>query len=134
MRLLDDDESQLVSRGSNQHTRTSALARPDTTGGHVDTSGRRMISDIGLEDCCGVLQQWLRNSTTFSLPAVEGTAVWRGSVGGHGRHFGTDQGMLVDGSYADWTDIAGSVSRSTYVQRTIGDANYVGRGCSDTMA
>ena len=31
----------------------------DNVGGHVDTAGRRMISFIGCEECCGYLTQWL---------------------------------------------------------------------------
>ena len=30
----------------------------NTTGGFKDTAGRRMISHIGAEDCCGNLYQW----------------------------------------------------------------------------
>ena len=34
---------------------------PGTTGGHKDTAGRRMISNYGVEDCCGVLWQWTKD-------------------------------------------------------------------------
>jgi hypothetical protein len=46
------------SLGSNQGTNISGSADPGTTGGHSDTAGRRMISNIGCEDCCGALWQW----------------------------------------------------------------------------
>lgn len=56
---LYDEEFQCAAEGSNQGTSIRGGAAPVTTGGHVDTAGRRMISNYGLEDCCGVLWQWL---------------------------------------------------------------------------
>ena len=41
-------------------TAIQGAADPVTTGGHVDTAGRRMISNYGLEDCCGALWQWIQ--------------------------------------------------------------------------
>lgn len=47
------------SHGSNQGTSVTGAADPVTAGGHIDTAGRRMISNIGVEDCCGAAWQWL---------------------------------------------------------------------------
>ena len=47
-----------LSLGSNQNTVIQEASDPNTTGGHTDTTGRRMISYDGNEDCCGVLWQW----------------------------------------------------------------------------
>lgn len=58
-RLLGDIEFQLIAVGSNEKTNIQGSADPNTTGGHVDTAGRRMISNIGCEDCCGAMWQWL---------------------------------------------------------------------------
>ena len=58
-RLLRDAEFQAIAAGSNEETNITGSADPVTTGGHVDTTSRRMISNIGCEDCCGVLWQWL---------------------------------------------------------------------------
>lgn len=58
-RLLRDDEFQLCAEGSNQKTNIAGSADPVTTGGHSDTASRRMVSNIGLEDCCGAFSQWL---------------------------------------------------------------------------
>jgi len=62
-RLLDDDEFQLIAAGGNEETNIAGSADPVTTGGHSDTAGRRMISDIGCEDCAGALWQWLRTQS-----------------------------------------------------------------------
>ena len=63
MRLLSDNEFQVVARGSNEETNIQGSVDPVTTGGHVDTAGRRMISHIGCEDCCGAMWQWLRDQS-----------------------------------------------------------------------
>jgi hypothetical protein len=52
-RLLSDMEFQLAAAGSNEETNIVGSADPVTTGGHSDTAGRRMISNIGCEDMCG---------------------------------------------------------------------------------
>lgn len=57
-RLLYQREFVSASLGSNQNTNIQGGSDHGTTGGHVDTAGRRMISNIGLEDCCGDHWQW----------------------------------------------------------------------------
>lgn len=57
-RLLFRGEFAAVAKGSNENTCIKSSADPNTTGGHIDTAGRRMISNYGLEDCCGALWQW----------------------------------------------------------------------------
>jgi hypothetical protein len=70
-RLLNDAETQTAMEGSNQQTNILASADPVTTGPHIDTAGRRMISNIGLEDGCGVMYQWLSDqSYRFDLGAL----------------------------------------------------------------
>lgn len=61
--LLNDIEFQLIAAGSNEETNIQGSSDPGTTGGHVDTAGRRMISNIGCEDCCGVMWQWLNEQS-----------------------------------------------------------------------
>ena len=57
-RPLFRNEFATVAKGSNERTNIKNSTDPNTTGGHIDTAGRRMISNYGLEDCCGVLWQW----------------------------------------------------------------------------
>ena len=56
--LPSRDDFMVFAKGSNEGTNISGSAVPNTTGGHVDTNSRRMISNYGLEDCCGALWQW----------------------------------------------------------------------------
>ncbi len=60
-RLPFDWEFQAAAKGSNGRTNIAGSADPVTTGGHSDTAGRRMISNIGLEDMCGAMWQWLQD-------------------------------------------------------------------------
>ena len=57
-RLLKRDEFIVVAKGSNELTNIYGSVDPNTTGGHKDTNNRRMISNYGLEDCCGVKLEW----------------------------------------------------------------------------
>ena len=57
-RLLTYHEFMSLAAGSNEETNITGSADPGTTGGHADTASRRMISNIGCEDCCGVMLQW----------------------------------------------------------------------------
>lgn len=61
MRLPSRDEFRFGAEGSNEQTSIRGSFDSNTTGGHIDTAGRRMLSNIGLEDCNGVLWQWLLN-------------------------------------------------------------------------
>ena len=58
MRLSWRHEFQIAAKGSNEGTSIKNAADPNTTGSHVDSNNRRMISNIGLEDCCGCFWQW----------------------------------------------------------------------------
>ena len=62
-RMLEDDEFQAIAAGSNEETNIAGSADPVTTTGHLDTAGRRMISNFGCEDCCGAMNQWLRTQS-----------------------------------------------------------------------
>ncbi len=62
-RMMEDDEFQAIAAGSNEETNIAGSADPVTTGGHLDTASRRTVSNIGCEDCCGVVWQWLRTQS-----------------------------------------------------------------------
>ena len=59
--LLSDSEFTAAALGSNECTNIAGSADKTTVGGHTDTAGRRMISAIGCEECCGYLWQCLRD-------------------------------------------------------------------------
>jgi len=96
--LLGDDEFQLIAAGSNEETNITGSADPVTTGGHSDTVGRRMISNIGCEDCAGAMRQWLRDTSANYDDTV--AAGWLNLAG--------DKDHFID----QWTQMKLSCSRA----------------------
>lgn len=83
--LLTDEQFQSIADGSNEETNILGSADPVTTGGHSDTASRRMISNIGCEDCAGALYQWLQ---TPSARLDDGTAAgWYNLAGAKGSFY-----------------------------------------------
>ena len=85
MRLPKWQEFVHLSLGSNQGTNVAGSATVITTGGSKDTAGRRMISHIGAEDCCGKLYQWgaeIGSAVTGSSSWDDGTTADDAQVGG----------------------------------------------------
>lgn len=112
MRLVWRHEFQMGAKGSNEQTSIQGSSDPNTTGGHVDTAGRRMISNIGLEDCCGVLWQF---SMDLGFAGGSGwtNSVYNSSVDdrSYGQTYGTLYRLLL-GSRWDLGAYCGS--RSAY--------------------
>lgn len=80
-RLPFQHEFMSAALGSPQETNISGSADPGTTGGHEDTAGRRIISNIGCEDMTGVLWQWGADGgatndvgSSWSVADTDGTA------------------------------------------------------------
>jgi hypothetical protein len=132
-RMLDDGEFQVCAEGSNQETNITGSADPGTTGGHVDTASRRMVSNFGLEDCCGVVAQWLRDQS-YQHPSTVAFNWYdlgsKGSLYNQGGTDGTADVKLLAGGY--WTDAAtcGSRARSARHYRWLANANIGCRGKS----
>lgn len=124
-RLLEDDEFQLIAAGGNEETNIAGSADPVTTGGHVDTAGRRMISDIGCEDCAGAMYQWLRTQTYRFAGAADHTHDVTVSGDPETATTGNPSGDVAP-SYS-WYDLPGSKG-SLYKQGTYGDAKLLAGG------
>lgn len=145
MRLLNDDEFQTIAAGSNEETNITDSADPVTTGGHVDTAARRMISNIGCEDCVGVLWQWLRDQSFRVEGSHTHTQTITYKAGATGSALSKDQAETnpnaVLGSGADetitdnatdiaawaWYDLPGAKG-SLYRQGTYGDIKLLAGG------
>lgn len=101
MRLVWRHEFQMGAKGSNEQTSIQGSSDSNTTGGHVDTAGRRMISNIGLEDCCGVLWQF---SMDLGFAGGSGwtNSVYNSSVDdrSYGQTYGTLYRLLVGSRWA----------------------------------
>ncbi len=143
-RLLRDHEFASMALGSNECTNINGSADPNTTGGHVDTTGRRMLSFIGLEDCCGAMWQWLEDvsalGTGTAWTNISGTSANVGNTGWitcdgqnrMGQHYNASTALLAGG---DW-DIAaccGSRSRHADDARSFAYTSFGGRGASRVL-
>lgn len=126
-------EFQVAAKGSNEGTNIKGSTDVNTTGGHVDTAGRRMISNYGLEDACGFLWQWA------SDVGVNGSGGWNDSVYNSGvddQSYGRSYGTLYRaalGSY--WANGSCCGSRSVYVNPASALVySYLGgRGCGEPL-
>ena len=136
-RMLTDIEFQIAAAGSNEETNIALSVDPVTTGGHSDTAGRRMISNIGCEDMCGAMYQWL-NEQSYKEPA---TPEWgwydlpgsKGSLYNYGGAIGDADVKLIAGG--GWSSGAscGSCCRSADYYRWIAGTRFGGRGCSELL-
>lgn len=110
MRLVWRHEFQMGAKGSNEGTSIKNAADPNTTGGHVDSNNRRMISNIGLEDCCGCFWQWAMD-LGFAGGSVWNDSVYDSSVDSqrYGQSYGTLYRLLLG---APWASGSNCGSRS----------------------
>ena len=90
-----------ASQGANQGTNITGSADPGTTTGHTDTAGRRMISNEGMEDCCGVSWQWTRDNAGNMTAASWANAYDGNDSGVGGQHYQAPYRGLLGGSWAD---------------------------------
>jgi uncharacterized protein (DUF2237 family) len=106
-RPMTDYEFMVAAEGSNQRTTIYGSADAVTTGGHLDTAGKRMISGFFIEDCCGFLWQWLDE-----IAPVGGGTNW--STYGDGTTRGQNNGSMPYCLAAGglWRDGASCGSRS----------------------
>jgi hypothetical protein len=121
-RLPTDIEFQLFAAGSNEETNIAGSADPGTTGHHLDTAGRSMISNCGCFDCCGVMYQWLSDQSFridgLTDPTVDPAWSWEDLPGSKGSLYkqGTygDSKLLAGGA---WLDGSGCGSRGRFALR-----------------
>ena len=130
-RLCWRDEFVVFAKGSNECTNIKNNSDPGTTGGHVDSANRRMISNYGIEDCCGVLWQWTANTWgAFSAAAPTTYSQGAGQNGGlnqtaqtataNGNHYLVGYGWVADGRGVYSQSIDGSTANLTKWGRAYG--------------
>ena len=131
MRLVWRHEFQMGAKGSNEQTNIQGSFDPNTTGGHVDTAGRRMISNIGLEDCCGVLWQFAMD-LGFAGGFGWTNSAYNSNVDdrSYGQTYGTLYRLLLG---SRWSDGASCGSRSADCNGSSAPVyvDYSSRGASE---
>lgn len=125
--LASDNDFTMFAEGSNQCTAIygSAAPNPKTAGGHVDTSGKRMISGFFVEECCGYLTQWLNEI------GVAGETNWanQSASSNRGQSYGNNRCLLAGGDWS-YSSYCGSRCRSAAYVRSSVYASFGGRGVS----
>lgn len=131
MRLVWRHEFQMGAKGSNEQTSIQGSSDPNTTGGHVDTAGRRMISNIGLEDCCGVLWQFAMD-LGFAGGSGWTNSVYNSNVDdrSYGQTYGTLYRLRLGSRWADGAN-CGSRSASCDVSSAVVNVGISSRGASE---
>ena len=127
-RLLRDGEFQSIAAGSNKETNIAGSGDPGTTGGHSDTAGRRMISNIGCEDCCGALQQWLEDEAYIYSGT---TAYWANLPGGKGSMY---TNVAADPGAPEVDNADAGSSAKLLAGGNWGNAAYCGSRCRTAIA
>lgn len=125
-RLLKDFEFSSIALGSNEKTNIVGSSDKTQVGGHSDTAGRRMISAIGCEECCGYLSQWLDEI------GVNGGSGWNTYDGNadFGQHYGTVPYVLSAGGNWHHGSSCGSRCRTSDSSRSHVSSGYGARGSS----
>lgn len=121
-KMPTDHDFFVFAEGSNQKTVIKGAADAVTTGGHVDTNSKRMISAYFVEDCCGFLWQWLDEI------GFNGQKDWVGygtNAEERGQSYGMPYVLLAGGRWAD-SSSGGSWSRDCNATRS---GVYADAGC-----
>lgn len=131
MRLPWRHEFQMAAKGSNEGTGIKNAADPNTTGGHVDSNNRRMISNIGLEDCCGCSWQWAMD-LGFAGGSGWNDSVYNSNVDSqrYGQSYGTLYRLLL-GAYWNHGSLCGSRSVACGHGSSFVSSGYSARGASE---
>lgn len=126
---------QTIMKGSNERTSVKGSTDANTTGGNVDTAGRRMISNYGCEDGCGFLWQW-SDELGFAGGSGWTDSVYNSSVDPEriGQTYGTLYRAKL-GGYWDNGSSCGSRSVGCHNASADVSAGFGGRGvCEPKVA
>ena len=127
-RLLKDHEFTSIASGSNEKTEIKG-GDQTTVGGHSDTNGRRMISFIGAEECCGYLTQWLGE---FAGNSSSSDWLNEDGQGSFGHQYWNVYCLLAGGNWSNSTH-CGSRSRHASVTRSYVSTDLGGRGSAGVI-
>ena len=141
-RLLRDSEFFFAALGSNENTNITGSTAPGSSGGHVDTAGRRMISAIGCEDMCGALWQWLDEVAAAGTNCIKDDSTTNeltnkaDTDAKFGQNYYMPYVILAGGSFLSYNTnitICGSASRYSERLRSQAFDSHGARGACDVV-
>ena len=130
MKTISQHEFFAASQGANQGTNITGSADPGTTTGHTDTAGRRMISNEGMEDSCGVLWQWTRDQGGNMTGAAYANAYDGNDSGVGGQHYQAPYRGLLGGAWNDGVKCGSRGSSWNYSPLLLSD-DFSARGVAE---
>lgn len=125
-RMLTDQEFTSAAWGTIPYRAVMGAVDPITTGGKVNTDGRRIISNIGCEDMAGCYWQWIGHVGCSGGSSYADAA-------GQGQQYQTIYAMLAGGDW-DSASSSGARARAAVNARSAVYANDGSRGCADGLS
>lgn len=130
MKTISQLEFVAASIGANQSTNVTGGVDQVTTTGHADTAGRRMISNEGVEDLCGVMWQWTRDQGGVLTAAAWANAFDANDAGVGGQHYQAPYRGFLGGNWAAGVICGSRGSLWNDWPLALG-SHYSARGCAE---
>ena len=128
-RMLFDHEFTSAAMGTIPYKAVYGSADPVTTGGKVNTDGKRIISNIGCEDMCGCYWQWI-GPNPVALGSSDSWA--EASPSGQGQQY--SMRAVIAGSAWGGAAYSGARARGGSAARSVLYAAHSSRGCADGLS
>lgn len=134
MRLPRYDEYVVFAKGIQECVNVKGSADVNTTGGHYTTGNKRIVSSYGIEDCAGVIWQWLSDVFGSDFESSWNTSSNRDARNTRGDCWGGGLRRTLAGGR--WGDGARCGSRASLVDGWSAFANdsVACRGASEPLA
>ena len=133
MRLPRYDEFVVFAKGIQECVNVKGSKDVNKTGGHYTTDNKRIISSYGIEDCVGVIWQWLSDvfgsgfSASWNTSSNRDDRNTRGDCWGGGLRRALAGGGWGNGAYC------GSRASAVSAWSAESDGNYACRGASEPL-
>lgn len=133
MRLPKYDEYVIFAKGIEECVNVKGSADVNTTGGHYTTNSKRIVSNYGIEDCAGVIWQWLSDvfgsdfASSWNTSSNRDARNTRGDCYGGGLRRALAGGGWIDGAHC------GSRASIVYAWSASASGSYACRGASEPL-
>ena len=132
-RMLLDAEFTSAAMGTVPYRAVMGAVDPVTTGGKVNTDGRRIISNIGCEDMTGCFWQWI-GTQSFGTQSNNPAPAWaEASPEGQGQQYLPTNALLAGGGWSSASS-SGARCRGANNSRSHLSASHCSRGCAEGLA
>lgn len=132
-RMLLDAEFTSAAMGTIPYRAVMGATNPVTTGGKVNTDGRRIISNIGCEDMAGCFWMWI-GTQSFGTQSNNPAPAWaEASPEGQGQQYLPTNAFFAGGSWKN-TSSSGARCRTANFSRSDLGGAVSSRGCAEGLS